>query len=338
MVISAVLSGTNDWEAIELFGKNQFQWLGKYGDFQNGTPSDLTLCRLFATIDPDQFGQCFIEWNNRIRGFMGHQFIAIDGKRLRGSYDKACEKVAIHMVSAFASENGVCIGQVTTDQKSNEITAIPALLQLIMIKNSIVSIDAMGCQKQVAKAIVDKEGNYILAVKQNQNDLHQQVSKLFSITNPTSIDIKHDLGHGRIEKRKCTVIEDLTFLDAKELWKGINCVAKIDSVRINKVSKKEATNTRYYISSLSCDAALLNKAIRSHWSIENNLHWVLDVIFKEDGSRRRKGNSPQNFSLVTKIAMTMLKSQHAGDRSLNLKRFSAATNPEYREKIMGVSK
>lgn len=336
LVISAVVSGADTWQSIVLFGKNQLHWLRKYYPYQDGIPSPDTLERVFAVLDFKEFSLHFTQWVSEVCKLSEGEVVPIDGKSIRGSADKPNGKKFIHMVSAFASENGVCLGQVACKEKSNEITAIPELLEVLAIKGCIVTIDAMGCQTKIADKIRTKEADYILAVKQNQDELYRQVNKLFSITEVSSVDIAEDFGHGRIEKRKCSVINDLRFLDEKDKWKDIKSVIKIESERFIKSSGKQQKETRLYISSLDEKAQILNTKIRHHWTIENNLHWMLDITFSEDDSRKRKGNSAKNFNLITKIALNLIIRENSQRISKKNKRFKAALDNEYREKILKV--
>jgi len=336
LVISAVISGAVDWTHIEIFGKNQINWLRKFAPFENGIPSHDVLGKVFSSIDSSQFAECFISWVSSIAKISKEEIIAIDGKRIRGSYDNSNNKAAIHMVSAFAVGNKLCLGQVETADKSNEIVAIPKLLDLITTKGCIVTIDAMGCQKDIAEKIIEKESDYILAVKENQKELFAQVEKMFSGNYPKVVDESDDVGHGRVEKRKCHVVSDLKFFDVKDEWKNLRTVIKIESERYIKNTGKTSTETRYYISSLRPDAKKINTAIRSHWSIENNLHWTLDVIFGEDASRKRNNNSAANFNILTKIAMALIARENSIKMSMRAKRYQATINPEFREKILNL--
>lgn len=338
LTISATVSGSDDWESINLFGKSQIDWLRQYRKFENGIPSADTLSRVFSALDPSKFEDCFIKWAQSVCKVSDGELIAIDGKRLRGSYDKSTNKAAIHIVSAFAAGNGICLGQVATDKKSNEIVAIPKLLDLLAVKGCTISIDAMGCQKDITKKIRQLDGNYILAVKNNQQELSLQCKKLFEITAPRSIDEQTDMGHGRVEVRKCTVIDDLTFLDDKEKWLDLSCIIRIESQRYNKQTGISEQETRYYISNCQADAKILNQNIRQHWSIENELHWVLDVTFSEDKQRKRMGNSPNNFNKILKIASGLLKKTETSKKtSIRGKRYRAALDKAFREKILQIS-
>jgi predicted transposase YbfD/YdcC len=335
LTIAAVVSGADDWKTIATFGKGQEDWLKKYGDFENGTPSHDTLGRIFAALDPSEFSKCFSSWTKQISKLTKGEIVAIDGKRLRGSYDNSEGKLAIHSVSAFASENNICLGQVSCDEKSNEITAIPKLLDIIDIKHSTVTIDAMGCQKEIAKKIIDKQGNYLLAVKENQKELLEQIKKVFEISGTLKRHEDIDSGHGRVEKRICTVTDDLRFLDVSGQWAGIKSVVKIESERFTKVSGKTQNEQRYYISSLNADPKPINTRVRNHWGVENKLHWMLDVEFKEDSSRRRKGNSAENYNVIAKTALTLI-SKDESKNSKKGKRFLAAIDPKFREILLKV--
>lgn len=334
LVISAVISGADDWENISQFGKDQLSWLRKFYPFKYGVASHDTLGRVFAAMDHEEFNSCFTQWVENIRVEMKGEVVAIDGKRICGSFDTTNAKAAIHMVSAYAAGNNLCLGQQSCGTKSNEITAIPALLEVLALKGCCVTIDAMGCQHKIATSIIAKEADYILAVKQNQGGLHQQVEKIISITEPASVHSDTDAGHGRIETRKCSIYSNLKFLDDKEKWTGLNCIVKIESERISKIDGATQRETRYYISSLTESAEQINQKVRSHWAIENKLHWVLDVVFDEDMARRRKDNSAKNFNIILKTALTLISRENTLKMSKRKKRHSAAWSPDFREKIL----
>ena len=337
LVISAVVSGADSWQSIELFGNNQQDWLRTYIALPFGIPSHDTLGRFFSALDHQAFSECFINWVQDLSVLTQGEVIAIDGKRLRGSYDRYSDKKAIHMVSAFATDNGLCLGQCVCEDKSNEITAIPELLEIIALKGSTVTIDAIGCQTDIAEKIISKEADYILAVKNNQKDLYEQIRKLFKITKPSSTDTTHNTGHGRVETRSCSVIEDLTFLDSDKQWKGLKTIIKIDSERFTKIDKKSQKETRYYISSLPPEAAAMNKKIRNHWAIENKLHWMLDVNFNEDASRKRMGYSASNYNIITKVALSLItKTEAKKGVSQKNKRYLAALSSQFREKVLKI--
>lgn len=333
LVISAVISNANDWTSIESFGKKQLKWLRKFLPYKNGTPSHDILGELFANIDSEKFCECFLAWVNSILEINDGEVIAIDGKRIRGSYDSGAAKAAIHMVSAFATGSGICLGQVATEEKSNEITAIPMLLDILAIKGCTVTLDAMGCQKEIAGKIIEGGADYVIAIKENQKNLAEQARKMFDLKKGDTYE-NTDSGHGRIEVRKCTVIDNLAFFDDKEQWPGLKSVIRIKSERIDKLHGKSHQETRFYISSHKAEAQKLNKIVRKHWAIENQLHWVLDMTFNEDASRRRKNNSASNFNLISKIALALLKMDNDKKKSLKKKRYEAALDPEYREKLL----
>lgn len=334
LVISAVISGTEDWHGIDLFGKAKLTWLRRFLPFKNGTPSHDVLGKLFARIDVENFQEVFIEWINSISETTNGEIIAIDGKTIKGSANSSLPNSAIHIVSAFAAKQNLCFGQTVVDKKSNEIKAIPKILDLLAIKGSVVTIDAMGCQKDIAEKIIQREADYVLMVKDNQKELKNQVEKLFTMYQDKKPDETVSCGHGRVETRKCEMIQDLRFLDEKEQWSKLRSVVKISSTRYSKKEEKESKEIRYYITSLSADSKKMNQIIRSHWSIENNLHWRLDVIFNEDKSTKRKDNSATNFNIISKVAMTLIDKEKSTKESLRKKRLIAAWDDSFREKIL----
>jgi len=334
LAISACISGMDDWISIANFGDIKLDWLRRFLPFKNGVPSHDVLGKLFARLDPKIFNECFISWINSISQITQGEVIAFDGKSIKGSGDSSASKRMLHVVSAFASKNKLCLAQTTVDQKHNEITAIPEVLEMIAIKGCIITIDAMGCQKDIAENIIDKNADYILMVKDNQKGLKEQVEKLFKRQSEFKTDETLDAGHGRIETRKCEVIDDLTFLDEKENWKNIKSVVRITSNRYIKKTGKESNDQRYYITSLPADAAKLNENIRSHWSIENNLHWTLDVVFNEDKSLKKKDYSATNFNIISKMALTLIQGETSFKASKRGKRYKAALDDGYREKIL----
>jgi predicted transposase YbfD/YdcC len=336
LVISAVISGAVDWTHIEVFGKSQINWLRKYRPFKKGIPSHDVLGGVFSSIDTKEFTECFINWVSSIANITEGEVIAIDGKRIRGASNHSDTKSAIHVVSAFAADNRLSLGQVETSEKSNEIEAIPRLLEIIVTKGCIVTIDAMGCQKEIAKKIVEGKADYILAVKENQKELHEQVCKMFSGIAKQTTNTQTDVGHGRVETRTCYVVNDLVFMDEKEDWEKLRTVVKIESERFIKREKKTTKETRYYISSLPPDAEKINNAIRKHWSIENKLHWTLDVVFGEDASQKRKKNSAINFNIINKIALALLAKEQTEKLSIRAKRYKASMDIGLREKILRI--
>lgn len=306
ITVAAVICGAEDWEDIEYFGRCKESFFRKYLELPNGIPSHDTFNRFFSNINPEVMEKQFRIWVKTICS-QHSELVAIDGKTIRGAKHQG--KSLFHMVSAFCHANGVSLAQVRTAEKSNEITAIPELIKVLDLQDCIVSIDAMGCQKTIAEQIVDAKAYYILAVKNNQGNLYDDIEDTFRYQRKKEKRVHStiDFGHGRIENRTCYISDNLEGIDTDK-WKGLKTIVKIVSERYQKSSgKQETPTTRYYISSLEADPEKFNSLIRSHWSIENNLHWMLDVAMGEDASRKRVKNSPQNFSVIFKTALTMLK-------------------------------
>jgi len=336
LVISAVLSGSSDWEDIEVFGQHQLEWLKKYGTYAHGIPSHDTINRVISSIAPDQFNHCFTQWINEIFSSCKQEVVAIDGKRIRSSYDTKSGKSAIHMVSAFATKHGLCLGQVSTDEKSNEITAIPQLLDNLDINGCTVTIDAMGCQTAIAKRIIDRGADYILAVKGNQGGLQQGIADTLRFNDPIDIDTNVDMGHGRIETRICRVYEVSDHIENAGRWININHIVEVEAERIIKSTGEKSVEKRHYITSKMAGAETLNADIRNHWAIENQLHWVLDVTFGEDQSRKRQKYAAENFNTISKIALTLLSNDTTLRKSKKKKRMAAALDSSYREKLLNL--
>lgn len=311
VTLLAVICGAEGWQDVENFGKAKINYLRQYLDYTNGVPSDDTIRRLFRSINPEGFKEVFRCWVRRMAEGVNAQVIAIDGKSSRRSYDD--ENDMMHTVSAFATEARVVLGQQRTCDKSNEITAIPKLLELLDVKGHIITIDAMGCQYAIANKIVAKEGDYVLALKGNQGDLSDDVMTYFEDP-PKGHNIasgeSHDKGHGRVETRTCYVTNDVQWLrDRHPKWSSINSIIKIKATREFKDDTKTTEETRYYVSSLkqpTPETAL--SAVRQHWAVENSLHWVLDMSFNEDYSRIRKENAPHVMAIIRHIALNLLQS------------------------------
>lgn len=336
LTISSIISGWyEDWEDIIFFGENKLSWLQKFYPYQNGIPSHDVLNKLFNRLDTKEFNLCFIKWVNSIASKSDGRVIPIDGKTVRGMASQFSDS-KLHIVSAFCAKNGLCLGQVKVDSKSNEITAIPELLDLMTVKGCIITIDAMGCQRDIAKKIIEKEADYILMAKDNQAELKEQIEKVFRIQSTEMIDVQEDLDHGRIEKRTCEVITKLDFLDTKENWTGLGSIIKITSERTIKKTGLYSSETRFYISSLLGDAKLINNSIRSHWAIENNLHWCLDVIMKEDGQLNYIGNAAENMNMMKKMALGMLANEKSSKLSKAKKMKKALLDEAYRELLLKV--
>ena len=342
IAICAVICGADDWVAIAEFGKAKEEWFNTFLELPNGIPSHDTFRYVFIRIDPEQFRNSFISWVQAVCEVTQGQVMAIDGKELRGSHDKTLGKSAIIMVSLWACENRLVLGQQKVDTKSNEITAIPKLLELLDISGCIVTIDAIGCQTKIAKAIVDAEGDYILALKENQGRLYQDVALAFedALQNGWQ-DISHDYHqtfddhHGRVEIRQCWTISGdnyIPHLYNAHKWKGLRTIAMIISER--REGDKCEIKTRYFISSLDNDAKKILWAKRSHWNVENGLHWVLDIAFREDDCRIRKGNAAQNFAVLRHIALNLLKRESSAKIGVKNKRLKAAWDQDYLLKVL----
>lgn len=344
IALCGVIAGAETWTDIESFGHSKQQWLSRYLDLQNGIPSHDTFGRVFALLNPEQFQTCFLSWVQAIFEVSNGQVIAVDGKQLRHSYDKPLGKAAIQMVTAWATANELVLGQMKVDDKSNEITAIPALLNLLDINGCIVTIDALGCQTEIAEQIIDQGGDYLLAVKENQGNLYDDIALFFDLAQQNEFGkVNHSYhqtvngGHGRIEKRQCWAIsgaDSLSFLRAYGQWSGLQTIVMIHSQRHEE--DKITHQTRYFISSLSNDAQLILAAKRSHWGIENKLHWSLDVSFREDESRIRQGNAPQNFAVLRHMALNLLTQETTFKRGLKAKRLKAAWDDAYLVKVLSV--
>jgi len=335
VAIASSICGITEWDDMEEYCNEKIDWFRKYYPYKNGIPSHDTISRLFAKLCPTEFCKYFTEWVQSIRQDIDKEVIAIDGKAVKGSAQKSKGIKSLYYVSAFASENELVLGQEIVDEKSNEITAVPKLLDLIECKGTIITVDALNTQTRIAQKVIDKQADYIFALKGNQGEIFEEVKGRFLNQKIDSECFSTDMGHGRVETRKCSVIEDLRFIDSSVNWAGMKSVVKIESSRYFKATGKTEEETRYYISSLGADAPLINKSIRNHWSIENKLHWMLDVSFREDASRKRKDNSTPNYGMICKIALNMLK-KTPGKGSYKRRKFKALINDTERETLMGL--
>lgn len=347
IAICAVICGADTWEDIEIFGDAKYQWFKKFLDLENGIPSHDTFARVFSRIDSKQFQECFFSWVKSVKKITDEELIdgeliSIDGKSLRHSFDSKNEQAAIHMVSAWMASQKSVLGQVKVDEKSNEITAIPELLNLLYLKGCIVTIDAMGCQRDIVKKIVEKGGDYIITLKKNQNSLYERVEELFKEVIKSkyegfeySTNRVSGTGHGRSETRHATILSDIKeLIDPDDKWEHLYSIGMIDSMRTDKSTGKTTLETRYFISSLPNDSELFLQAVRGHWSIENQLHWVLDVAFNEDDSRIRKDNAPENFAILRQIALNLLNQEKTLKKGVKRKRNKAGWDNDYLEKIL----
>jgi predicted transposase YbfD/YdcC len=342
IAICAVICGADSWVDIELFGKSKLEWLKSFLDLPNGIPSHDTFGRVFAAINPEEFEGSFMEWVQAINELTHGQVIAIDGKQLRGSHDSLLGKEAIYMVSAWATANQLVLGQRKVDDKSNEITAIPKLLELMELEGSIVTIDAMGTQTKIAKTIMAQGGEYILSVKENQGHLYEDIQDLFAgdrVNNFAGAPYQYaktvNKDHGRIEIRECWTISDPEYLahirDLKQ-WDGVKTLAMTLSER--RIGDKVEVQDRYFITSLDNQADKFLQAKRSHWGIENRLHWVLDIAFNEDHSRVRKDNAPQNYAVLRHMALNLLKQEKTVKAGIKAKRLKCGWDADYLLKVL----
>lgn len=341
IAILAVISGADGWVGIEAYGNAKYEWLKNFLALPNGIPSHDTFSRVFTLIEPQQFQECFLSWVNSIVKELKLEVIAIDGKTMKQSYDRNDQQKALHIVSAWSSSHQLVLGQKKVHKKSNELTAIPELIEMLEIAGSIITIDAMGCQKDITSLIIKKKGDYILALKDNQKLLHKAVKEWFEDAKTTDYLGKNynfyeqvEAGHHRVEKRQVWTVDvsELPQVHNQELWSGLKTVVMIVSER--RLWNKTTTETRFYLSSLSSNAEIIAGAIRSHWGIENSLHWTLDVTFCEDKSRIRKQNSPENFALLRRLAINLLKQEKTSKESLKMKRYRAAMDNNYLVQIL----
>ena len=320
------------------FAEASEEWLKKYFELPNGIPSHDTFNRVFSQINPKQFQKCFNELMKELSSLVEGEIVSIDGKTLRGSSCNSSNQKAIHIVSAWANENQVVLGQIKTEDKSNEITAIPKLLELLELENTIVTIDAMGTQKKIAEAIIEEKADYILALKKNQETLYDNVELFFDSIIKNEIKgidvfklVTKEKNHGRIETRKYYLVNDISWLDNKDDWKNIKSIGMVERERI--IGDKETFERSYYITSLEA-IELFSKGVRQHWGIENKLHWVLDVSFNEDKCRARKNNSAENLAVLRHLSLNLLREEKTSKKSLNLKKLRCALDKNYLEKVI----
>jgi predicted transposase YbfD/YdcC len=337
--LCAVISGADGFSAIAEYGRAKQAWLSTFLELPSGIPSHDTFGRVLARLDPKAFQQCFLNWIAAIAEVTRGGLIALDGKTLRRSLDRASGKRAIHMVSAWASANRLVLGQVKVSEKSNEITAIPELLGMLDIAGCIVTTDAMGCQTKIAAQIIEQKADYVLGLKGNQGSLRTVVEEVFTEVAATEFEgVRHDFhetierGHGREEQRRYWTLSAHEQMDDIEMWAGLTTMAMVESTRT--IGKKRTVERRYFISSLGMDAKPLAEAIRGHWGIENSLHWILDIVFREDESRIRAGSAAENMAVLRHIALNLLKREKTATVGVNIKRGKAGWDNEYLLKVL----
>lgn len=345
IALCAILCGANDWVAVETFGHAKEAWLRTFLALPGGMPSHDTFGRVFARLDPTALQHCFVAWVQAVVGELPAQVVAIDGKTSRGSADRSRGQGALHLVSAWATASGLVLGQEATDAKSNEITAIPHLLRLLALEGCVVTIDAMGCQRTIAAQLQKQGADYVLALKGNQPTLHATVVAAFAEAHapasgtwqPVEQDATQtlDAGHGRVERRRYTALSDpdlLACLDPTGAWPGLRSVIEVHTER--RADAPTPTERRYYLSSLPPAAVVLGQAIRAHWGVENRLHWVLDVQFREDASTVRVGDGAHSFTVLRQLALNLIRQECTVRGSIASKRFRAALDDTYLARLL----
>jgi predicted transposase YbfD/YdcC len=339
IAVCAVISGAEGWEDIEEYGQSQAEWFADILALPHGIPGHDTFRRVLSHVDSEELTQCFIAWTNALSEASGGDIVSIDGKTLRHSFDRATATAAIHMVSAWASANRLVLGQLKVEEKSNEITAIPSLLQLLDLKGAVVTIDAMGGQKAIAKTITEREADYVLALKDNHPTLSEEVTRFLNDARATGFtDIAHayhetvDGDHGRIETRRYWITSEIEWLDAKASWSNLHSVGMVEARRA--IGETVQIDTRYFLTSLPAQGVRFAQAVRQHWGIENALHWVLDVSFEEDACRIRKDKGAQTFAVLRHIALNLLRREPHHKRGIKARRKRAGWDRDYLVQVL----
>jgi predicted transposase YbfD/YdcC len=336
ITLCVVITGAKSWLDIESFGQCKYKWFKSFLELPNGIPSHDTFNRVFSRINPQELEKCFSNWVKSISDLLPEEQIVIDGKTLRRSHDRNIEQKAIVMVSAFSRQRELVLAQEKVSKKSNEITAVPKLLKVLKLSGAIVSLDAMGCQKKIVNQIIEQKADYLITLKNNQPGLYERVDELFQLVlSQDKTDLKSSnytvfkSSHGRTEKRSYHVLNNVSeIVNQEQKWSELNSIVRVEYLRQSKKGKTKLEN-RYYITSLSKNAEEIAEYIRGHWSIENQLHWILDVTFGEDNSRIRKDNAPENLAIIRHIALNLLKLDKSSLGSIKGKRNKAGWDDNY---------
>jgi predicted transposase YbfD/YdcC len=339
IALCAVISGAEGWEDMEEYGYAQAEWFQQFLDLPHGIPSHDTFRRVLSRLKPDELTQCFVNWTEALRESLDGEIVAIDGKTLRRSFDHAASQGAIHMVSAWANAHRLVLGQLKVDDKSNEITAIPKLLRMLELEGAIVTIDAMGCQKEIAKTITEQGADYVLALKDKHPTLHEEAQLLFEDVKAERLDAisaeRHttiDADHGRLETRHYWITSDIECLGVRGSWANITSVGLVESHR--EVGGEVSIEQRFFLTSLPCDAVRFAQAVREHWGVENALHWVLDVSFREDDCRIRQGHGAQNMAVLRHMALNLLRREPGHKRGIKARRKRAGWDRDYLFRVL----
>jgi predicted transposase YbfD/YdcC len=334
VALCAIICGADSWTQVAEYGRSKQTWFKEFLQLPNGIPSHDTFGRLFARINPEGFRNFFSRWVQDLSESLMGKTVAIDGKTLRRSHDRINGKSAIHMVSAWASDICLVLGQLKTDDKSNEITAIPELIKMLALQGAIVTIDAMGCQKKITQTIIEEKADYVIQVKDNQQRLHEDIALFFQdpANGPFETLETLDGEHGRVETRRYDTTDDIHWLQGKHNWAGMKTICR--TTRERDVNGNTSIESAYFISSLDNHAPTIAKAVREHWGIENGLHWCLDISFREDHCRVRKDHAPENFAILRHMAMNLLKRENTLKGGIQTKRLKAGWDQDYLLKIL----